>query len=128
MNKIIQEITKICQNCININKVVLFGSRARGTHQSTSDFDLALYLNPETPAKTKTNLLYLLDEIDCLQKIDVLFVTKKTNQRLLENIEKEGVVLMEHNSKKENFMCAVKRLEEAVKLCEENPCDFYFMH
>lgn len=33
---------------------------------------------------------------------------------------------MERSSKKANFVRAVKRLEEAVKLCEENPCDFYF--
>ncbi|MFI3255290.1 MAG: HI0074 family nucleotidyltransferase substrate-binding subunit [Eubacteriales bacterium] len=126
MNKIIQEIRKICKNCPDLSKAVLFGSRGRGTHQPTSDFDLALYLNENSPSKTKMTLLHLLDEVDCLQKIDVLFVTEKTDGKLLENIEKEGVVLMERSSKKANFVRAVKRLEEAVKLCEENPCDFYF--
>lgn len=126
MKKIIEKIISICQSCPDLKKAVLFGSRGRGNYKSTSDYDIALYLKADAPSTIKMKLLYLLDEVDCLQKIDALFVTDKIDEKLLENIEKEGVVLMERSSKKENFLRAVKRLEEAVKLCQENPCDFYY--
>lgn len=129
MDKILKEMRKICMNSKGLNKAVLFGSRARGTHVPTSDYDLALYFDPqqiETFTKSKMSLLHSLEEVECLQKIDVVFVSGHTDDQLLENIQKEGVILMERSSKQMNFARAVARLEEAVKLCEENPCDFYY--
>lgn len=129
MDKILKEIRSLCFQCKDLDKAILFGSRARGTHDASSDYDLALYFNPknnDTTSKSKMNLLHTLDDLACLQKIDVVFVSKQTDSKLLENIKKEGVVFMERSSKQINFACAVARLEEAVELCQENPCDFFY--
>lgn len=124
MEKTLQQITEICQSHTDVTKAVLFGSRARGTHGPTSDFDIALYVRPKSQKANR--LLHALDEVDCLQKIDILLVSEKTDGRLLENIRKEGLVLMIRQTKQENFAKAVLRLEEAVAFCKENPCSFYF--
>ncbi|CUU46390.1 nucleotidyltransferase domain-containing protein [Clostridium beijerinckii] len=41
--KIVDEILRICHNHKSINKVILFGSRARGDNLLKSDIDLAVY-------------------------------------------------------------------------------------
>ncbi len=124
MEQILKKITEICKQNADITKVVLFGSRARGTHNHSSDFDIALFHHPL--GENKLALLHQLDDLDCLHKIDVLLVTEETNPILLENIQKEGIILMERRTKLENFTKAVARLAEAVELCTENPCSFYF--
>ncbi len=130
MEKILQQITQICQSYGSVTKAVLFGSRARGDHAPTSDFDLALFLksNQSSPPQKQETLplLHELDEVDCLQKLDIVLVTENTDSTLLQNIEREGIVLVERKSKLENLKRAVLRLEEAVALCQENPCSFYF--
>lgn len=40
---IINEIIKICKKHENIEKVLIFGSRARGDNDLKSDIDLAIY-------------------------------------------------------------------------------------
>lgn len=76
-----------------IERIVLFGSRARGDNKSTSDIDLAVY-----PAAGFTSKGYFSSEIDDLEtllKVDVVFVDYHTDTNLLENIKKEGVVIYE---------------------------------
>lgn len=126
MNHILKKISHICFQFPDVEKVVLFGSRGRGNHRPTSDFDLACYLSEKKNPKTTLHLAHALEELDCLQKIDLVFVTEETDKKLLENIQKEGVNIMERRSKLDNFIRAVERLEEAVTLCEENPSDFYY--
>lgn len=124
MEDMLREITQICQSHSIVKKAVLFGSRARGTHTSTSDFDLAVWLQPD--GREKITLLDRFDTINSLHKLDIVLVTEKTDDILLKNIEKEGIVLMERRTKIENYEKAVARLTEAVALCQENPCSFYF--
>lgn len=124
MEKILQQVTQICQSYDDVKKLILFGSRARGDHSLTSDFDVAVYL--KSKSQRKTSLLHALDEVDCLQKIDIVLVSDKTDSILLKQIERDGIILMERTTKLENFKKAVLRLEEAVALCQENPCSFYF--
>lgn len=126
MEHILKKITAICFQYPDIQKAVLFGSRGRGTHQATSDFDLAFYLQENPEGKTQIHLAHALEELDCLQKIDVVFISSHTDPHLLENIQKEGVTLMERHSKLDNLKRAVERLEEAIAICQETPNDFYY--
>ena len=76
-----------------INRIVLFGSRARGDNKSTSDIDLAVYPLPEFMSKGYFSSD--IDDLATLLKIDVVFINHYTDIKLLENIEKEGVVIYE---------------------------------
>lgn len=74
----------------NIEKVLLFGSRARGDYKKTSDIDLA-FLGGNASAFA----LDVEEETATLLKFDIVDLSKKVQQELLDSIEKEGVVLYE---------------------------------
>ena len=79
-----------------IDKIVLFGSRARGDNKPNSDVDLAIFTFPGFDYKGF--LISDIDELNTLFKIDVVFIDKDTDIELLKNIEKEGVMLYEQSS------------------------------
>jgi len=79
-----------------VEKIVLFGSRARGDNQRTSDIDLAVYPLPDFSSTGK--LASDLDDLDTLLKIDVIFINGYVEPSLIENVEKEGVILYERSS------------------------------
>jgi predicted nucleotidyltransferase len=78
-----------------IRKIVLFGSRARGDAKPTSDIDLAIYVLPEF--KEQGLLASSIDDLETLLKIDLVFINDHTEDELLENIRKEGVVVYERS-------------------------------
>lgn len=80
-----------------IDKIVLFGSRARGDNKSNSDIDLAIFTLPGFAQKGFFSSD--IDDLDTLLKIDVVIINSDTDIKLLRNIEKEGVVLYERSSK-----------------------------
>ena len=73
-----------------VEKVILFGSRARGDHNRTSDIDLAVSggnaagFAADIEEETATHLEY-----------DIVDLAKPVNRDLLESIRKEGKVLYE---------------------------------
>ncbi len=71
-------------------RLVLFGSRARGDHKERSDIDLAVYGMPE-----KNHALFWLDaeELPTLLKFDIVHISPRTDPDLLSNIKKDGVTL-----------------------------------
>lgn len=77
-----------------IEKVILFGSRAREDNSETSDYDIAIF-SKNLSLIDKTLLWTDIEEIHTLKKIDVVFVDKNLNDRFMENIKKEGVVIYE---------------------------------
>lgn len=87
--KVIEEIQYLAKKH-NIDKVVLFGSRARGDYERASDIDLAVYggnvLNFSVDVDEETSTLLQFDIVDLGQNIQ---------KKLLESIEKEGVILYE---------------------------------
>lgn len=91
-------------------KLVLFGSRARGDHRLASDIDLAVYgLKNELPLRDA------LEELPTLLKFDVVSVREETDRLLLAEIERDGVLLMEKRvTKCDQFAMAFERLREAI--------------
>lgn len=90
--KIIVEIKTIAKK-YPIRKIVLFGSRARGDNQSKSDIDLAIYTMPEF--KSKGHFVSDIEDLQTLLKIDIVFINEDTDETLVKNVEKEGVVIYE---------------------------------
>lgn len=78
-----------------IEKIILFGSRARNDHQSNSDIDLAIFCPKATDEEWRT-ILEIIEESDTLLKIDCLrFDALDANAALYKNIEREGCLIYE---------------------------------
>lgn len=91
-----KEILEIFEQIPQIEKVVLFGSRARGDYKNTSDIDLAVKFKEEDK---KLFLINKLEELNCILKFDVLNIDKIENDKLLANIKKEGIILYNNSNK-----------------------------
>lgn len=87
--QVIEEIVSLAKKHA-IEKVILFGSRARGDYQRASDIDLAvcggdvISFSLDVEENTTTLLTY-----------DVVDINKNCQTKILESIEKEGKVLYE---------------------------------
>lgn len=90
--RLIQSIQGIGQNYA-IERIVLFGSRARGDHKPASDIDLAVFLLPEF--KNRGRMTSDFDDLNTFLKIDLVFINEQIDPKLLENIEREGVFIYE---------------------------------
>lgn len=93
-------------------RVVLFGSRARGDNRSRSDIDIAVFgASPDDLPAFREQL----DELPTLLEFDLVFVTEKTDPKLVANIERDGVIIMDKMQEKyEKLVQAVQRLDEAI--------------
>ena len=88
-SKVLQEIVQLAkENCIE--KVILFGSRARGDFKERSDIDLAFH------GGNSTNFILDVDELtSTLLEYDIVDLDKPVRKELLESIKNEGVILYE---------------------------------
>jgi len=73
-----------------VNRAVIFGSRARGDFKPNSDIDLAVYLD-ESEDKMPGGLLLEIDDAAGIYKIDVIDMLRLNNEPLRQRIEEEGV-------------------------------------
>ena len=111
MDKIYNDIKQLGIR-YNASKIVLFGSRARGDNRENSDIDIAVY---NIPQNYQSSFLDGIDSLDTLADFDVVFISEDTNPKLLKNIEKDGITIMNKFEEKNNkFIDAVNRLKEAV--------------
>jgi predicted nucleotidyltransferase len=85
---------KLCElSCIN--KIILFGSRARGDSAKKSDIDLAIDCKKATEEEW-LEILNIVDSADTLLKIDCIRLDKlPKSSSLLNEIKNEGVCLYE---------------------------------
>ena len=72
-------------------KFVVFGSRARGDYKNNSDIDIAI--SGVVSEKDETEIRNEFDLIDMEYLLDIVFINQLTNKELIENIEKEGVLI-----------------------------------
>ena len=86
---LLQSINELAKK-YNIQKVVLFGSRARGDHKERSDIDLAV-----SGGDIVGFTFAVEEETPTLLMFDVVNLDKEVQQDLLASIKKEGVVLFE---------------------------------
>ena len=112
MEKIYKEISKLGYQ-LGADKILLFGSRARGNHREQSDIDLAIY---GMPVENQSQFCFALEDLPTLLDFDTVFITAKTSPALLKNIEKDGIYLMDRMQEKyEKLKEAVSRLGESLK-------------
>lgn len=84
---VIYEIIELAKK-YNLNKVILFGSRARGDFQRASDIDLAV-----SGGNIPMFALDVEEETSTLLQFDVIDLDKDLQDNLLKSIREEGIVL-----------------------------------
>jgi len=94
MDHVLAQITSIAKK-YKVDKVVLFGSRARGDHNEVSDYDIAVFGEGILSPSDEARLFDEIDEIETLKKIDVVWVRAGDTGELTRRIQKEGRVLYE---------------------------------
>ena len=92
---IIDAIAKRIGGCPHVEKVILFGSRARGDEQERSDIDLAV-VGPEITRKEWVRMWIDVDDAETLLSIDLVRFETASDQ-MKDSIDKEGVVLYERH-------------------------------
>ena len=86
---VLAELISIAER-YHIEKLILFGSRARGDFRRTSDIDLAV-----SGGDFARFALDVEEETSTLLKYDFVDLDRKVQKELLKSIEKEGVVIYE---------------------------------
>ena len=71
-------------------RLVLFGSRARGDNRYNSDIDLAVYGMPQ---ENQGSFWMDCEDLPTLLKFDIVHIHDGMNPAFLQNIEKDGVTL-----------------------------------
>ena len=88
-DRMLRELSSFARK-YSINKIVLFGSRARGTNTERSDIDIAVYGGDFDSfywdVKEKTNSLLMFDIVQADSSI---------SNELKKEIQKDGVVIYE---------------------------------
>lgn len=87
--RVIEEIRVLARKH-NIEKVILFGSRARGDYQRASDIDLAVKGGSITEFA-----LDVEEETSTLLKFDVIDLSLPLQEKFLDSICREGVIIYE---------------------------------
>ncbi|MDD5900261.1 MAG: nucleotidyltransferase domain-containing protein [Lachnospiraceae bacterium] len=88
-DNVISEIIDLAQKC-GMEKVILFGSRARGDYTRISDIDLAV-LGGDVVSFS----LAVEEEVSTLLTFDVVDLSSEIADGLINSIRKEGIVLYE---------------------------------
>lgn len=89
----LQAIQEVLKTNKKIEKAVLFGSRAMGTHTPESDVDICLF-GDDLTLTDQAKLLADMEEMPMPQQVDLVLHSRIKEKKLLEHIEREGVVLV----------------------------------
>lgn len=111
LSALYQEIAAIGSR-FGAQRIVLFGSRARGDEQARSDVDLAVF---GLPKQAWSDFEDAMDELPSLLSFDLVDMSQPISEELRANIEQEGIDLMtKFNEKYAKYCKAVQRLSDAV--------------
>lgn len=86
----IEKINAVFRSHPQVNKVVLYGSRAMGTHRAASDIDLTII----SSTADLTLLFTIENEIEDLllpYKVDLSLMSKIDNPNLIDHIHRVGI-------------------------------------
>ena len=112
MKRIYQSIADLGKQ-FKADKIVLFGSRARGDNRERSDIDIAVF---GVSKEKQPAFIQAVGSLPTLLDFDIVFITDNTNEALMKNIIQDGVIIMDKFTEKlSKFSDAIKRLEEAIK-------------
>lgn len=83
----------------NVDRILLYGSRARGDHSPLSDYDVAIF-GEHLSATDRVLLSHAIDDIKTLKKIDLVYMNGNRHDDFRRQILGEGVVIYEQAQNK----------------------------
>ena len=89
MEQLYQQLAALARQ-YGAQRLVLFGSRARGDNRYNSDIDLAVYGMPQ---ENQGSFWMDCEDLPTLLKFDIVHMQDGMNPAFLQNIEKDGVTL-----------------------------------
>lgn len=92
------KVKQVLRKHPEIEKVLLFGSRAKNTHQPGSDIDLALF-GDQITHKDLLQLKKDLNELNLPYKFDPVIYSRISEPALKEHIHRVGVLLFTKKEK-----------------------------
>lgn len=115
MDNVLLKIRELALKYSNINKIVLFGSRARKDNTPSSDYDIAVFAS-NSDISLKNKFINEIENIETLNKIDLVWIKQRHEEtELYVNIIKDGIVIMDKFATKlNNYKNALVRLHEAL--------------
>lgn len=88
-DRVLRELSSFAQK-YSITKIILFGSRARGTNTERSDIDIAVY-----GGNFDGFYWDVKEKINSLLMFDIVQADSSISDELINEIEKDGVVIYE---------------------------------
>lgn len=88
-DEVIESLRNVFRQHMNIEKVLIFGSRAKGCYREGSDIDLAL-IGKDITLRQMLDLSNAIDDIDLLYKIDLIDYEKAQSTPIGEHIRRVG--------------------------------------
>lgn len=85
-NSVYKNLINYFKNSSNINKVILFGSRAKGNESFNSDIDLCI----DCPSSVFSTITNDIDNLVGIYSCDIVFL-EKLNEELKKQIDKYGI-------------------------------------
>ena len=90
-DRVIKDIFTFARKCA-VQKVILFGSRARGTHTERSDIDIAV-----SGGNYDSFYWEIKENVHSLLTFDIVDLDSGISEELKREIEKDGVIIYEEN-------------------------------
>ena len=91
---VIQELHNVFRRYANIEKVLIFGSRSKGTYHVGSDIDLAI-IGKDIDYAQLLNVQCDIEDLELLYSIDLLDYQKKKGTPIGDHIDRVGQVFYE---------------------------------
>ncbi|HTO02875.1 MAG TPA: nucleotidyltransferase domain-containing protein [Opitutus sp.] len=93
--KTVEQITRALARFPEVEKAVLFGSRAKGTHKPGSDIDLSL-VGDALDWRTVGKIYDALDDLLLPYRFSLIVFDQNTDPDVAAHIARVGVLLFEH--------------------------------
>lgn len=88
-NRVLKDLCRFAKEN-NISKIILFGSRARGTNTERSDIDIAV-----SGGNFENFYSQVMEKVHSLLTFDIIELDKGISEELQRELDNEGVVIYE---------------------------------
>ena len=95
---VIADICSVLEKHANIEKAVIFGSRAKGNYGEGSDIDLAIVGN-DISFNQLMDINIQIEDLGLLYKVDVIDYNKNIGTPIGDNINRVGLLFYEKKEK-----------------------------